>query len=410
MEKSRGIALVSALLLTGLAALLALTGFQSARTGEQAAGANRASASALMAAEYGASLAIEEVDSGNRDFSGSGNVEENGQFGVLRYEYSAEDIGGDFVRVVASGFAGDQISRQLAVIIELRNLGEPVDFGDLSPINLPGPIGDFTVPQSDSFLVEGVVEDNVDGGSRPAIAVNSDAEADRLRGLIEGVNREGNYDGGIEAVLAPPSDGEEGGSILSHPDKFKEFLEQLKTFAGAANNPYGQVVQSVDTTGPQDSRTNLGTVDNPMITFVENDLTLQGQASGAGILVVEGSYGTGGTPQFNGLVIVLGDTFGISGGGNGGLNGALILAPMDEVVDLDTDEISTVYKEADIVAGSNKNANQGGGGASYSYNAGMLSMAFDMMPEYLRDFWNSNNESIYQDGEVDKLIASWREV
>src|SRR5690554_1851456 len=159
MRKSKGIALISALLITSVAALIALTSYQGSRTSEQVAGANRASASALMAAEYGASLAIEAIRYNNKEPSGSGDVEENGQFGVLRYEYSSEHLGGDFVRVLATGFAGESINRRLAVVVELKNLGGPVDFGDLSPINLPGsvPKENFTVPSSGSFLVEGVV-------------------------------------------------------------------------------------------------------------------------------------------------------------------------------------------------------------------------------------------------------------
>ncbi|MDC8805322.1 hypothetical protein PRZ61_17890 [Halomonas pacifica] len=398
MKRNRGLALISTLLLTSLAALLAVTGMQSSRVEEQAAGANRASASALMAAEYGVSLAIQEIStSNNLNISDTSGSVPGGQYSSLTYSYRATETSGGSL-VEAMGRAGENISRYLSVEVEIE--GGPVGFDDLSPLNFPGPIDDFDAPNSNAFLVEGVVEDNIDGGSRPAIATSSDEQTNLILGAIQGVGREHNYTGGVESVLAPPPDGEDGGSILSHPDKFKEFLDQLKEFANQPGNYYGQVVQNVVNTGNPNSRTNLGTPDNPMITFVEGDLSLQGNASGAGILVVEGDYGTAGTPQFEGLVIVLGNTFSITGGGQGGLNGALILSPMEDVVDPDDNSVSSIYSEANVVT-------SGGGNANYSYDSGMLDMAFGMLPDYLKSFWNDNNESIYSVGGV--VVKEWTE-
>lgn len=390
MKKNLGMALISTLLLTSLAALLALTGLQSSRVEEQAAGANRASASALMAAEYGVSEAIQEISaSGGANISDTSATVQGSQYASLSYVYRSTDVPGGAV-IEARGRAGEDIYRDLRVFVELS--GGPVGFNDLSPLNFPGVIGGFDAPNSNSFLVEGVVDDNVDGGNRPAIASSSGSQVDMIVNAIQGVGREDNYTGGVEAVLAPPPDGDDGGSILSHPDKFSQFLAQLKDYAGSSD--HGQVLSSVS------KHTNLGSTDSPMITFVEGDLSLRGNASGAGILVVEGDYGTSGTPQFDGLVIVLGDTFGITGGGRGGLNGALILAPMEDAVDPSDNSVSTVYTEADVVT-------SGGGNASYSYSSFMLNMAFNLLPDDLRDFWNANNESIYVVDDVE--IISWAE-
>lgn len=406
MKKNKGLALVSTLLLTSLAALLAVTGLQSSRVEEQAAGANRASASALMAAEYGAAEAIQLIDEDNLCFSLS-DVEISGsQYSDLIYGYRVgipkvpdgiEDDCADspsVLRVIANGQAVEGMVRTVMVDLIVDFISSSSDFGDLSPLNFPGPIDDFDAPNSNAFLVEGVVEDNIDGGNRPAIATSSDEQTNLILEAILGVGREHNYTGGIESVLAPPPDGEDGGSILSHPDKFSQFLTQLKDYAGSSD--HGQVLSSVS------KHSNLGSTDSPMITFVEGNLSLQGNASGAGILVVEGDYGTAGTPQFEGLVIVLGDTFSITGGGQGGLNGALILAPMDEVTD-DDGNTSVVYSGAEVVT-------SGGGNANYSYDAGMLNMAFNMMSEELRDFWNANNESLYQDPDVNIKIDKWVEI
>lgn len=395
-SRDRGVALASTLVIVSVAALVAVVGVQNSRFSESVAGANRASSAALMAAELGVAEAMGLIDVNNRVVDGVGTIE-GAQFDGLVYEYATEDLGGSLIRVVAGGRAGQGIERALEVQVELVVLGADVDFGELSPLNFPGDVDGFQAPNSDSFLVEGVVEDSVDGGARPAIAVNSQEQADYIFGEIQGVGRENNYTGGIEPVLAGGDDG--GGSILSNPDKFSEFLGMLKAFA--ASDSSGQIVSNVVTDGNPSSRTNLGTVDSPMITFVEGDFSAKGNVYGAGILVVEGNYGISGTPQFEGLVIVLGTTFGITGGGQGGLNGALVLAPMETVLDDDGVE-SVVYSEANVVT-------SGGGNANYSYSAERLNMAFNMMPESLRDFWNENNDSLYQDGGVEMIVHSWRE-
>ncbi len=58
----------------------------------------------------------------------------------------------------------------------------------------------------------------------------------------------------------------------------------------------------------------LGTLDQPMVTTVQGDLSVQGAWNGAGILMVNGSLTMGGGSSFSGIVIVTGDIR-VAGGG-----------------------------------------------------------------------------------------------
>lgn len=58
--------------------------------------------------------------------------------------------------------------------------------------------------------------------------------------------------------------------------------------------------------GPANGLANPGTVGNPQIIYVNGDLTITGNTTGYGILVVTGTLTMKGTPQWNGIVLVVG--------------------------------------------------------------------------------------------------------
>lgn len=67
-----------------------------------------------------------------------------------------------------------------------------------------------------------------------------------------------------------------------------------------------------------------GSTSAPAFTFVDGDATLTG---GAGLLIVTGNLEMFGNPNFNGLILVLGGgTVNRDGGGNGNIDGAMIVA------------------------------------------------------------------------------------
>lgn len=66
----------------------------------------------------------------------------------------------------------------------------------------------------------------------------------------------------------------------------------------------------------------------PVFTFVDGDCTLDG---GAGLLIVTGNLEMNGNPNFNGLILVLGDgSVNRDGGGNGNIFGAIAVARFDK--------------------------------------------------------------------------------
>jgi hypothetical protein len=68
----------------------------------------------------------------------------------------------------------------------------------------------------------------------------------------------------------------------------------------------------------------FGTPDNPLLTFVDGDVDLPG---GAGLLIVTGKLTMSGNPDFNGLILVLGEgEMERDGGGTGNIYGAIVLA------------------------------------------------------------------------------------
>jgi len=83
-----------------------------------------------------------------------------------------------------------------------------------------------------------------------------------------------------------------------------------------------QVIQ-----GPATSLPDYGSPAAPTITFVQGDLTLSGDTTGYGILVVTGGYTAQGTVGWRGIVLVVGQgEMTVSGGGNNEYDGAVLLA------------------------------------------------------------------------------------
>jgi Tfp pilus assembly protein PilX len=127
------------------------------------------------------------------------------------------------------------------------------------------------------------------------------------------VNRPGSYTGspaGISNVgpqLGP----------LSTVDGLTNLVNSVTTAAGA--NVYGASPL------PSPSTLNLGTDTAPVINVVQGDYSFGG--SGAGILLVTGTLTMSGTPNFNGIILVIGKGNVVkNGGGNGTLNGSLFVA------------------------------------------------------------------------------------
>jgi hypothetical protein len=97
----------------------------------------------------------------------------------------------------------------------------------------------------------------------------------------------------------------------------------LNALMGAIYNTTGAVHYTTATSGSfNPAATNVHSV-----TYVDGDLTLNGNATGNGILVVTGAFNMGGDISWNGIIFVVGNgDMNYGGGGNGQINGSLFVA------------------------------------------------------------------------------------
>lgn len=107
------------------------------------------------------------------------------------------------------------------------------------------------------------------------------------------------------------------GDSMSNPTDMLSFSNAVQSQATSAGTSYGNNPGSIA----------LGTAGSPIIDYVGGNLTLNGNSTGYGILLVTGTLNFGGDFHWNGLVFVIGDgvlTF--NGGGSGQINGSVIVA------------------------------------------------------------------------------------
>jgi hypothetical protein len=137
------------------------------------------------------------------------------------------------------------------------------------------------------------------------------------------------------------------GDTMSSPTGLQALLDQIKSAAGTNYTNNGTLGS-------------LGTLNDPAIDYVDGDLVLNGSQTGYGILVVTGKLTMSGNFSWNGLVLVIGDgEVAFTGGGNGQINGQLIVAKMWD---------DHVNKNLLSEVGSPKLSWNGGGGNGVFYN------------------------------------------
>lgn len=361
-----GAALVVTLVLLVMALLLGISSFQSSRMEEGMAGNYRASSAAFMAAEYGGSELWENfLVSANRSSLCDGVLPADDGFTTividgqdtqldLRYHYACspefdedtkESKFGRY-RLVSTGRVVQEVPVDRHILYAARlgiGPGAPLVAADVegdckSTIDLPSSRAEF------------VGDEDVDGNFRAALQVGcdwlaKDAAESVLRGqqkyVVDGEtytcapgesgNRLCNYKGGIQGGIDI--------EILKNPGLLAEFLTALRY-----DNPAEKILNPDYSTPPSEV-----TVINSFPTMVEGVYFLEpseahardakgranfveaGNFSGSGILVIDGNVNFKGVPNFEGLIIVLGDYVVDGGGGaqQGTFRGSVVAAPLD---------------------------------------------------------------------------------
>jgi hypothetical protein len=249
-------------------------------------------------------------------------------------------------------------------------------------------MGPLDFPTSNAF--------QVDGAGGPAITAGCPAGAEDIRDAIRD-NRIGNYIGGISSA-SPGSPWDDVGET----EQFRlNLLAAAQAAQGAGTCQTGCYLAPVTgNTYVDNGNTDYGSVADPQITYIAGNVDFGGNISGAGILVVNGDLIWNGTPDFKGLIIVLGGDYIVDGGGTGGnhAGSVVILNALGAVGD--------VFGEATF-------DHTGGGTAEYNFSCTALWSAWDLLDPTGQEMWapecDAGPENPYQAGPEELVIASWRE-
>ncbi|MFY0992108.1 PilX N-terminal domain-containing pilus assembly protein [Halomonas sp. C05BenzN] len=407
-RNNRGAALVVTLVLLVVVLLLGLSSMNSTRLDESMAGNQRAAVVSLMAAEYGASTAFDEVSDifgvgacGSDETTSSGEVPSSQQ--DVTYDYAVCRSGsGNLYSLSSVGrvVSGNQVISEKEVLIYYIKVGGLLS---LSPITIPGSVTAFESPNSDAFGVEG---ETVLGVTKPAISTSTPEDKKYIEDSID-PKRIDNYEGGIS--------GEIDVEVLSDANEFHHFVSAIWDLAAD-----DRIFSPDDSNIDFGDRLNEGDEDNPPIsklTFIDGDYQDSGNFSGSGVLVVKGDAEFSGTPSYDGLIIVLGDySIGGGGGGQGAFNGSILVSPYSKVIESEEGEsYSPISDELDAFPGSDDAFYTfsepgasldftGGGTGLYNYDFDALEMACVLLGEacFLADGDGT--------GVAEREILAWREV
>jgi hypothetical protein len=186
----------------------------------------------------------------------------------------------------------------------------------------PSPVMD-SVPNSDNFVVSGYdansCSDMISEKPHPAIDGYDDPNAPTPTSSVEI----------IKDSLPRPDHYTGSGGIPSVENGYASLGETMTSPAGLS----GLMGAIYGTTGAAHYTNATVSSFNPditnlhSITYVDGDLTLNGNGSGQGILVVTGHLTMGGDFTWNGLIFVVGQgMMDFAGGGTGQINGQLYVA------------------------------------------------------------------------------------
>jgi hypothetical protein len=180
---------------------------------------------------------------------------------------------------------------------------------------------DFDFGPSTSYLY--------DGRGGPALSTNTTTCASQIRKKDEDTDGEasGQLVGGVVANNPNPA--------FTSPEGQRQFFKELEGLASTRK------VKGVENSNPnkdrvvvkQDLPSDMGTPGDPSsmeTTIVYGNLNITGSLEGAGVLVVTGRADFGGTPHWDGIIVVLGGEVNIGGGGTAnGFSGTLLVSNFD---------------------------------------------------------------------------------
>jgi hypothetical protein len=325
LTNDRGVTLVSMLIL--LSALFGLTvaGLVASTSSLQVSGNYQQSAQALLAAETGVLHSVATLDgmgvvrfddevvdvwssvfgTAPRTMPGHGTI----TYSVTPTADATDPTGK--MTLTSTGFAPRNAQRRILVGLELDGAFSP------GAIYLPAEAPVDPTFNGNSFLIDG--QDylypppasgsplNPDGQARPGIATLSGSNAAIVDGSLNGTQRDDN----VVGTGSPPSVLQASGPSIDEITGTGGIVDDILDEPGVVTNP---AVHGNDV---------FGTVASPQITHFTSSVTLSGNVSGVGILIVDGGLTITGSLEFAGLIIVSGTTEITTVSGSAGVLGAL---------------------------------------------------------------------------------------
>jgi len=266
---------------------------------------------------------------------------------------------------------GAEYTSQMELATSVRH---PAKFNVGGAITLAGPSIYYNPPNSLPYVVNGADAGTCgSGAAKPAIGVIDDpANPQGLAAAVIGdipSGREGNYTGAGAAPDVENAFSALGGSPT--PATLDALLSVLRAETQPANYYGAQTCPLQSFSGLN----NLNPTGNPPINFVDGNLTLAGNTTGSGILVVTGTLIFQGDYHWNGLVLVIGQGVAdMQGGGNGVIIGSLYVA---KIYDTNCQMLDTL--------GQSSLSNSGGGGNGVQYNSCYVDSYLGALPKIAAD-------------------------
>lgn len=403
-QKQQGSVLIIALVLLLIATVLSIAGIANMQINEKMAANHKQVLQAFMAAEAGVIQTKAFLDDpankalwGDDQKTLSALAKINRAMGQqVQWQINSIDFAshpGMAVFVSHGEVSSTGVSREVMVTYKPK-----AESGNLGAMNIIGGIKIFDTANSNSFQVIGEKDanGNVIG---PALATNTEANFDKIVDDITTKNRMDNYVGGVKVVDFDDPFGD--------PEKMNAFIEAIKAeYYALPLAARGTAPSNMGIPATYDINGLVLTASVPKITYVANSIEFKGQAKGAGILVIEGNLTISGNLfDFDGLVVVRGQTFQMNGGGNRDLLGSIVFA--NPIKDINTGEWSFGEAQATFVFDIN-----GGGNATFEYNTDALVKAKSLLKKdgVAANMWQIGAEQQSGSASQSSAIMDWTDV
>ncbi len=211
-------------------------------------------------------------------------------------------------------------TREIEVRLEEAAPGEPT-----CAICMPGNVGEVDPPNAGG---------GIHGGCGPAITVEDPADAHLIGEKWESSSNSELTGGTASGDMGPP---------WNDPLALAEFVFWAKLggpFRNGITVDYKFDDDIPNQYGTGQTQSEFGELDNPHITYFDNHskpVKMHSNPTGAGLMILRGEAEWGGTPDFEGLIVVLGGKYETyAGGGGGGLNGSMVVTDLEVNPSVDT--------------------------------------------------------------------------